>query len=261
MHGSTRTPSGRCHARIWWHQRRNSSDQTNRACAAAGEKKHKKNTVFSVSVTGATHSAEPDGAAPTAEKQRKPAQSTVSDSAAAAAAAMTAAAVVSGGGGGTSAAGSAGSAEAEAEDEVEAILDVQNDVAGNLVYLIKWKGQDESQNTWEPEAHLTNCSELLAGFRERRRNARLIKIKMPTAPAGASSSSADAKAGEKVPSVAGGARTPFRIKLRVGSHAAADADADEFEDIEDDDVDEYSPHSPACPSLSQQPNPSACESL
>jgi hypothetical protein len=166
---------------------------------------------------------------------------------------MTAAAVVSGGGGGTSAAGGAGSAEAEAEDEVEAILDVQNDVAGNLVYLIKWKGQDESQNTWEPEAHLTNCSELLAGFRERRRNARLIKIKMPTAPAGASSSSADAKAGEKVPLVAGGARTPFRIKLRVGSNAAADADADEFEDIEDDDVDEYSPTRPlAHPSLSSR---------
>ena len=142
----------------------------------------------------------------------------------------------------------------EAEDEVEAILDVQNDVAGNLVYLIKWKGQDESQNTWEPEAHLTNCSELLAGFRERRRNARLIKIKMPTAPAGASSSSADAKAGEKVPLPAGGARTPFRIKLRVGSNAAAaDADADEFDDIEDDDVDEYLPARPlARPSLSSR---------
>lgn len=51
------------------------------------------------------------------------------------------------------------------EYTVAAILDVKA-VAGGTRYLIKWEGyDDEADNTWEPEANLDCCSELLAEFK------------------------------------------------------------------------------------------------
>ncbi|XP_046427748.1 histone-lysine N-methyltransferase SUV39H2-like isoform X1 [Neodiprion fabricii] len=47
--------------------------------------------------------------------------------------------------------------------EVERILDKRYS-KGVEVYAVKWKGWDDSFNTWEPLSNLTNCAELLAAF-------------------------------------------------------------------------------------------------
>lgn len=48
--------------------------------------------------------------------------------------------------------------ETEPEYEVEKILQVRK--KGRLrEYLIKWKGYEDSENTWEPETHLRHCQE------------------------------------------------------------------------------------------------------
>ena len=52
--------------------------------------------------------------------------------------------------------------EEETEFEVERIL---NQVGQR--YLVKWKGYDDTENTWEPLRNLANCRELLQQFHER----------------------------------------------------------------------------------------------
>jgi len=50
------------------------------------------------------------------------------------------------------------------EDEVEDILDVRISRRGKSrhhEFLIKWRGYDVFDSTWEPEAHLANCPLLL----------------------------------------------------------------------------------------------------
>ena len=51
--------------------------------------------------------------------------------------------------------------------EVEHILDQQGEGSGAR-FLIKWKGFPESDATWEPLSHLTNCAHLLREFRKNR---------------------------------------------------------------------------------------------
>ena len=46
------------------------------------------------------------------------------------------------------------------EYEVEKILDNRS-VNGLQQYLVKWKGYDDSENTWEPKTNLKNCWALL----------------------------------------------------------------------------------------------------
>ena len=54
----------------------------------------------------------------------------------------------------------------EGEYEVEEILDRR--VKGRQEeYLIKWKGYDDSKNTWESRKHLRNCPEKLHQFHQR----------------------------------------------------------------------------------------------
>ena len=57
------------------------------------------------------------------------------------------------------------------EYEVEKILDQQGQK-----YLIKWKDCDNSENTWEPLRHLTNCQELIQQFQKERKAASLVNL-------------------------------------------------------------------------------------
>lgn len=53
------------------------------------------------------------------------------------------------------------------EYEVEAILDSKL-IKGKTKYLIRWKGWDESDDTWEPEETL-NCPELIKKFKKNKK--------------------------------------------------------------------------------------------
>ena len=40
--------------------------------------------------------------------------------------------------------------------------------ASGLEYLMKWKSYSVFEATWEPASNLTNCSEVLSAYRQRR---------------------------------------------------------------------------------------------
>jgi len=50
--------------------------------------------------------------------------------------------------------------------EVEAIKDKRILVNGDLEYLIKWQGYDDTENTWEPMGNLSSCIKMVRAFDE-----------------------------------------------------------------------------------------------
>jgi hypothetical protein len=52
----------------------------------------------------------------------------------------------------------------EGEYEVEQILDARYNQQGKLEYLVKWKGYEHAENTWEPLKNLQNSPQLLQQF-------------------------------------------------------------------------------------------------
>jgi hypothetical protein len=55
--------------------------------------------------------------------------------------------------------------ETKDEYEVEEIL-ATNKISGKPHYLVKWKGYDTSENTWEPIEHLMGCHQLIQQFHQ-----------------------------------------------------------------------------------------------
>ena len=51
------------------------------------------------------------------------------------------------------------------EYEVKKILK-QKRVNGQLFYLVKWKGYDTSENTWEPIANLKSCHQIMQDYQQ-----------------------------------------------------------------------------------------------
>nr|2DNT_A Chain A, Chromodomain protein, Y chromosome-like, isoform b [Homo sapiens] len=65
--------------------------------------------------------------------------------------------------------GSSGSSGMASEElyEVERIVDKRKNKKGKTEYLVRWKGYDSEDDTWEPEQHLVNCEEYIHDFNRR----------------------------------------------------------------------------------------------
>ena len=57
--------------------------------------------------------------------------------------------------------------KAEAEYEVESVVSKRETEEGKVEYLVKWKGYDASDNTWEPVENLESSQELIDEFEGR----------------------------------------------------------------------------------------------
>ncbi|XP_073733633.1 chromodomain Y-like protein isoform X3 [Callorhinus ursinus] len=52
-------------------------------------------------------------------------------------------------------------------EKVERIVDKRKNKKGKIEYLVRWKGYDSEDDTWEPEQHLVNCEEYIHDFNRR----------------------------------------------------------------------------------------------
>ena len=59
--------------------------------------------------------------------------------------------------------------KSEDEYEVEKILNYKQ-VSGRPYYLMKWKGYDTSENTWEPIAHLNECHQKVNQYHQQQKD-------------------------------------------------------------------------------------------
>jgi len=50
--------------------------------------------------------------------------------------------------------------------EIEQILDMRLNPKGKTEYLVKWKGWETEDNTWEPTKHLRNCKDMIEAFEQ-----------------------------------------------------------------------------------------------
>ncbi|XP_018410218.1 PREDICTED: M-phase phosphoprotein 8 [Nanorana parkeri] len=60
-------------------------------------------------------------------------------------------------------------AESEDEEDVFEVESIQDSKIeeGKVLYRVRWKGFEASEDTWEPEAHLEDCKEVLLEFRRK----------------------------------------------------------------------------------------------
>ncbi|XP_056417681.1 M-phase phosphoprotein 8 [Hyla sarda] len=75
---------------------------------------------------------------------------------------------------------------ADSEDEedvfeVESILDSKVE-GGEVLYRVRWKGYDSDGDTWEPEAHLDDCKEVLLEFKRKQAESKQKAVKKETLP-------------------------------------------------------------------------------
>ncbi|XP_038862978.1 M-phase phosphoprotein 8-like isoform X5 [Salvelinus namaycush] len=70
----------------------------------------------------------------------------------------------------------AGDSEDEVEDvyEVERIIDMRTE-EGEVLYRVRWKNYSSDDDTWEPEAHLEDCREVLLGYKRALAEAKVTK--------------------------------------------------------------------------------------
>ncbi|XP_066562572.1 M-phase phosphoprotein 8 isoform X2 [Amia ocellicauda] len=70
-----------------------------------------------------------------------------------------------------------GDSEQDEEDvfEVEQIIDERQDEEGRISYRVRWKGYTSEDDTWEPEAHLADCKEVLHAFRRKQSESKAKK--------------------------------------------------------------------------------------
>ncbi|CAI8057524.1 Chromobox protein homolog 3, partial [Geodia barretti] len=81
----------------------------------------------------------------------------------------------------------------EVEEEQEEVFSVEKIVSkkivgGKTLYLLKWKGYDSDENTWEPEENL-DCQDLLEEFKRKTATAGTVKTAAPSSSSSLSSSS------------------------------------------------------------------------
>merc|ERR1712240_592768 len=70
--------------------------------------------------------------------------------------------------------------KAEAEYEVESVVSKRDTEEGKVEYLVKWKGWNASDNTWEPIENLESSQELIDEFEGRTENAAVEEEKDST---------------------------------------------------------------------------------
>ncbi|XP_021435097.2 M-phase phosphoprotein 8 isoform X5 [Oncorhynchus mykiss] len=70
----------------------------------------------------------------------------------------------------------AGDSDDEVEDvyEVERIIDMRTE-EGEVLYRVRWKNYSSDDDTWEPEAHLEDCREVLLGYKRALAEAKVKK--------------------------------------------------------------------------------------
>ena len=119
--------------------------------------------------------------------------------------------------------------EAGEEWMVEAILERRAGSAG-IEYLVKWQGWTEEHNTWEPEANLAGCAELLSAF-----HASASAAASATADARAASAAAAQPSRKRVRSQGGGmgaiARRTYPATAGPAATAAPSPATAEFQQL------------------------------